>query len=485
MLLLTLLLGASSLAGSPALLPCATPILLMEQARPLPLPANPPEEGPKSVRNSYPATTNSLETENFVLWWGSSASPTVSMEDASALLESFELAWITEIETLGFTQPQSTESYKFNVYLGDTGGPSSLGANGYYFYDDDDWPMIVIASDLLGTDEAFVTAAHEFFHAIQDSTGTYIYAGDAAWYFEATAVWSEAKVHPGTTEYVKFIPSLAFLPHLPINYFDYPDSLDLEEYHHYGASLFIKHLDEVYGPSLIQRSWEEASLEADPLEVLQILLDEQESSVEEAFFEFFDRNGTWNYPDEAAIEAELDASGGYDDPASKRPTGQLRIPVQTNAYTNTAPPFSYGGNYWRLHDVTDTFYLKLTPHSQGGVWHISVMTQREDIHTVEAYTFQESEPLTFTGHAGADEIWLGIATVSEHGQFTSYALDISQDLSMVEEGSSRKQCGCSTSPSQSGWMFFLLLCLHRRYSCLSMEKTHLETNKKFIHTERR
>jgi hypothetical protein len=474
MLLLILLFGADVFASSTTLLPCATPALLMDGRNVSFLAAAaPPEDGQKTIRNSYANMANQLESDNFVLWWGNSANPAIDTEEAADLLNSFELAWFSEIDTLGFSAPESTASYKFNVYLGDTGGPSSLGANGYYFYDDDDWPMIVIAPELLGTETGFVTAAHEFFHAIQDSTGAYVYADDAAWYFEATAVWSEAKVYPGNTEYVRFIPSLGFLPHLPINFFEYPDSLDLEEYHHYGASLFIKHLEEVYGSDLIHASWQENSSDNDPLEVLKTLLEAQGSTLETAFFDFFDRNGTWDYPDSSAIKEALEASGGYDDADSERPTGKLRIPVQTLAHTNKAPPFSYGGNYWQVLDPPDSFNVSFSPLSTGVLWHVSVMAERDEVHSVEAFTIEQGEVLTFSGYHEVDTLWLGIAAITQQNQFASYSLTLSDNTTDIDETASPKICGCTSATYTGTWPLLFLLSLQRRRSCAFGENMRL------------
>jgi hypothetical protein len=469
MLVLTLLLNAGALAATPLppSIPCATPALHLDanHTRAV-LPVDPPENGEsKELRNTYTDLSNTIETENFVVWWGSSLGFTT--EDVVALAESFELAWETEIDELGFQQPSGTESYKFNVYIGDTGGPSSLGANGYYYYDDDNWPMVVISSTLLGTDEGFVTAAHEFFHAIQDSTATYVYAGDAAWYFEASAVWAEARVYPESTEYVKFIPSLAFLPHLPISFFDYPDSLDLQEYHHYGASLFIKHLDEGYSPSLIQRSWGEAPIEGDPLAVLDALLAEESSSVEDEFFAFFDRNGTWDYPDEAAIEEELEARGGYDAPDSLRPSGELRIPIRTSLYSSFTPPMSFGGNYWSLHDVPDTFYVQIDAAIQGATWHISVMSQSGETHTTQAYTLSEIRSLEFSGHSESDETWLGVAVVTDNPSVLLYTLDITLQSEPTKPTSGSKHCGCATGQPTLRWTYLFFFFLGRRKQCNS------------------
>ncbi len=86
-----------------------------------------------------------------------------------------------------------------------------------------------------------VTAAHEFFHAVQ-----YAYNVDAeSWWKEASATWNEDEIYDGVNDYFQYLD----------NVFSSPEK-SLEECS-YGGVVFTKHLSENYGGySIIKRIWE-------------------------------------------------------------------------------------------------------------------------------------------------------------------------------------------------------------------------------------
>ncbi len=86
-----------------------------------------------------------------------------------------------------------------------------------------------------------VTAAHEFFHAVQ-----YAYNVEAdAWWKEASATWNEDEVYPGINDYVRYIK----------RYFENPGlSLDKTGY---SGVIFAKFLSQYYGGyDAMRKIWE-------------------------------------------------------------------------------------------------------------------------------------------------------------------------------------------------------------------------------------
>jgi hypothetical protein len=86
-----------------------------------------------------------------------------------------------------------------------------------------------------------VTAAHEFFHAVQ-----YAYNVEAdSWWKEASATWNEDEVYPGINDYVRYIKK----------YFKNPGlSLDKTSY---SGVIFVKFLSQYYGGyDGIRKIWE-------------------------------------------------------------------------------------------------------------------------------------------------------------------------------------------------------------------------------------
>lgn len=308
-----MLLAFLALSSADARPPCGTLELLPAAGPRRLLPAPPPAPGPKQERDSYGDFPNELVSANFALKWGTRGG--VSQDDAEALLDAFEFAWAEQIGARGFPAPEGTDSYLFNVYIGDTGSgaPDGYGTSGYYYRDDDGYPMIVVSAATLEDREwSEGTAAHEFFHAVQDVTGRYSYEGESAWYWEATAVWIEGEVHPDSDSYIAFLFGYALLPHLPVYFFDYPDSGALQEYHQYGAFIFPRYVSEIAADAdVIRDSWVE-DLDADtPQDAIAQLLEERGVAFADAFGDFAARNVTWDYADGEAYAEWVEAYAGY------------------------------------------------------------------------------------------------------------------------------------------------------------------------------
>lgn len=316
-MLLTLLSAAlaSTPPGLPTMRPpCGTPGIVPTLGPAPRLPVGPPIPAAQKTAREPNGTTypNELASENFVAKWGTRGG--ISEADAQDLLDAFEHAWATEIEAEGFPAPGGTDRYLFNVYIGDTGdgAPDGYGTSGYFNRDREGYPMIVVSAATLG-DLAWAqgTAAHEFFHAVQDVTGRYDYTGDSAWYWEATAMWIEGEVLPDHDEYVAFLYGYALLPHLPVYFFDYPDSGALEEYHQYGAMIFPRYVSEIAADSeLIRDSWVEPGADT-PHDTIAELLAERGVAIEDAFGDFAARNVTWDYADGAVYDQWVDWYADY------------------------------------------------------------------------------------------------------------------------------------------------------------------------------
>lgn len=307
MLTVLSLLAPLTAAGGPR---CLLPEL--GAPPPLDVPARHALDGDKTERDATGTYPNLLTSANFALKWGSRGD--VTEEEASALLDAFEAAWAVEIEEMAHPAPAGSDTNLFNIYIGDTGDdtPSGYGAGGYYWTDDEGWPMVVVARDsLYDAEYADIVAAHEFYHAVQDSLGTFPYSGASAWYWEATADWAAGEVFPGNPDYAVFLFGYAFLPHLALDYFDYPDSGALQEYHQYGAFIFPRYLSELAADwTLIRDSWlvEDAD---DPIEAIDGLLAERGGSMAAIFPDYAAHNATWDYADRDIYEEMLAAYEGW------------------------------------------------------------------------------------------------------------------------------------------------------------------------------
>ena len=126
-------------------------------------------QGNKAEREATSTGLNSASSDNFIVKWGDQQS--FSYDEQEQMLESLEDAWTTYIEEQNYPAPYGSDLYLFNVYIGDTGSgtPSSYGAAGYYYVDEEWYPMIVLSPDAVrDPDYIDITVVHEFYHAIQD-----------------------------------------------------------------------------------------------------------------------------------------------------------------------------------------------------------------------------------------------------------------------------------------------------------------------------
>ncbi len=284
---------------------------------PLPIEApTPPAAGflpDKLIRDNYDLP-NSTETENFVAWWGDDAS--VSSHAVDDLLDFFEEGWDHHVGVMELPVPEHADMYKFNVYIGDTGSgaPSVYGNSGYFWYDSSGYPIIVMNLGCLDDDEwGKTTAVHELFHAVQAATDHYG-GSNYKWIWEATASWVEGEVYPESATYASFLFGFAYLPYLPLDFYDYPDTGALTEYYQYGAFIFPRYLSEVaHDWTIVRDVWTEGSYGADPLVIFDGLLQERGDTLLDAFADFNAHNVAWDYQHGSTFEWIVDAYEGYYD----------------------------------------------------------------------------------------------------------------------------------------------------------------------------
>ena len=282
--------------------PCPFPAQLPE-LREAPAPAPVPATGAKSDRDASGPWPHQRASTNFIVKWGSSGG--VEDADADAVLALFETAWSVEIDQMGHAPPAGAATWRFNVYLGDTGDgtPPTYGYAGYYTVDAEGWPMVVLNPAALAGGYASGTTAHEFYHAVQHATGAYLEDPDAAWWWEATAMWVEGEVWPDDPDESTFTFGFGLAPQLPLWWDERFEDGNLTEYHPYGAFLFPRFLTDIVGDrALVTGTWTDAAGAATPQARLAQRLD-----FGATFGSFIAHNARWDYPDGALYGANVDA----------------------------------------------------------------------------------------------------------------------------------------------------------------------------------
>ncbi len=191
------------------------------------------------------------------------------VERTLAVMES---VWTVEIDDMGFREPLTDERAsiddddpRFDVYLSDIGDSGLYGycaiddsralrTSNYRYYDfasycvlDEDYARGEFGSRNTPLENLKVTAAHEFFHAIQ-------FAYDATedlWLAEGSAAWIEDEVYDKVNDNRQYLAVSQFArPWL---------SLDVSKGgSRYGSWGFWRYLTERFGPGLMWSVWQRA-----------------------------------------------------------------------------------------------------------------------------------------------------------------------------------------------------------------------------------
>ena len=184
-------------------------------------------------------------------------------------LKQMNKVWKTEVKRLGYRKPLSDAplgpgnggNAKFDIYLKDLGSRALYGycvpeaglrgskykfrAISYCVLDND------FATAQFGTapkPTLQVTAAHEFFHAVQFS---YDY-GEDRWFMESTATWAEERFADGVNDNRQYLPaSQVAAPWAPLDTF-----AGSEGSNQYGNWVFWEYLSQRFGQSFVRKVWE-------------------------------------------------------------------------------------------------------------------------------------------------------------------------------------------------------------------------------------
>jgi hypothetical protein len=267
-------------------------------------------------------------------------------EQAQLTADTFTNVWSREVVAMGFRAPPTDGDEYFDVYLQD------VGADGYYGYCapdhnaahsssycvlDNDFDPAQFGAPAINS--LRVTAAHEFFHAIQFGYDT----GEDIWFMEGTAVWAEEQVYPKINDYLQYLDYSAITrPRTPADYGGVDGTRDI--FFRYGAVLFWKFLSQRFGTTkVVRRVWEYADTSAGSRYSLQAIA----AAVAERGWSFrrtFGVFGAWN----TLPVTSYDDRGLYPAPAwwrsdrltrSHRSTGGLGVTLDhlTNAALTLRP----------------------------------------------------------------------------------------------------------------------------------------------------
>lgn len=193
-------------------------------------------------------------------------------------LAEMETVWSAEITVGGYkepvsdlTSPENGVGAELDIYLADIG---DLGYYGYCTSDDPDLDAAitpqtsavsaycVLDDDYSGTQfpaltplkNLQVTAAHEFFHAVQFGYDFY----EDRWLMESSAAWIEDVVYDSVNDNRQYLPASPLRQ--PLTSLDKGRSGT-----QYGSWIFLRYLSDRYDDALVRRIWEWADDSPDQL----------------------------------------------------------------------------------------------------------------------------------------------------------------------------------------------------------------------------
>ena len=235
-------------------------------------------------------SVNAACTEHFCVHWTNTGRHAVAQTDANSnstpdyvdtVQVEMENVWTAIVDDHGFRAPKSdvtsentvpsADAGKLDVYLVEAGSDGVYGycttddpnllnpRSGYEYFDgsaycalDDDFAPAQFGG-APAQESLRVTAAHEFFHAVQLAYA----AGHDTWMSEGTATLMEDVVHDDVDDNYQYLTVSALrTPFVPMDFGSSP--------YHYGAWLwwrFLTELDQTGGLPVIREVWEKAALD--------------------------------------------------------------------------------------------------------------------------------------------------------------------------------------------------------------------------------
>lgn len=183
----------------------------------------------------------------------------------------FENVW-TQYQTRNYTMPPldgtAGGSTKYDVYISNLGSGryGSVSAENLIGNNPQSLSLIEVdaytsfmkmnnnyswATPITPDNAIKVTAAHEFFHAVQFGTTS----SNTNFISEATATWSEDEIYPGIDDNFQYLSSTFTTPDIALNYnrSSFDGNGAAYDGHWYGAWIFFRYLSEKTNPDIIRQ----------------------------------------------------------------------------------------------------------------------------------------------------------------------------------------------------------------------------------------
>ena len=306
----------------------------------------------------------------------------------------FEYVRDFEIGSLGYNIPPTDfgggGDNRYDVYV------DSLRAGYYGFATQEDIvdqyrasSFITIENDFDNThysnnpvDGVRVTAAHEFFHAIQFGYDAFEYDFDdpddwttyKPWWGEASATWMEDVIYDDINDYIGYLPYFYGYSWMGLGTFSY-NLGDARGYHPYASCVWPIYLTEKYSAGIIKEIWERCGTIAgyNTLHATNDALLSRSSSLSTGFLEF----SVWNFH-----------TGDFADPANFFSEGSLFPEMDTATFVGQlveyprnlgivlSPPEHLGANFIVIRSGSEPGGVQVSFDGQdlsNASWHVAIL----------------------------------------------------------------------------------------------------------------
>lgn len=260
---------------------------------------------------------------------------------------------------------------------------------------------------------AKVTAAHEFFHAIQLGYNARYVENRNIWFMEISSTWMEEIAWPEVNDYFDYLPEFFSTPWKSLTLFNGA--------HEYGSVVWALFLSQRFNVELMHTIWNEA-VNYDALNAIESGLESVNSSLRHAFTEFT----LWNY---------FTGLGERGDPPFPHYEDARFYPhVSLTHYHQEFPIDDYTPHAKRLPDGLGSNYVqfnldtlsKKTLNFNGTEiygWGLNMVGIRENQYEILSPTFSEQNTarLNFENY---EELILIPAVTSRIGEQVSYSYSL-------------------------------------------------------------
>ena len=313
---------------------------------------------------------------HFKIWYVTSTSDAPSLTDVNPpdgvpdyvnqCAAVFDHCWNQEVNTLGYLAPPADgpwypfgEDYggdsRYDVYVVDLGGslygytaPEYKAAD---LYTNAMTSYIVVDNDYDGfgypdpTDPLMVTAAHEFFHAVQFAYDTF----EDTYFMEISSTWMEDVIYDTVNDYLFYLDAFFQSPQVSLT--------NTDGLHEYASCIWAHYITERFGLDVMNQFWEECGIDPtkNSLNAFGTVLSRHGTSREDAFNEFT----VWNYFTGDRADSSHYSEGALW-PQVTLHTGQIHSTYPVSVTNPPRPPERWGSNYIQFNTNALSTGLRIT-----------------------------------------------------------------------------------------------------------------------------